>query len=164
MQTLPNKIITMISEFCDKTTKYKLHMLLDYKVCCPYEKHQNCSFDSEEEFYYCDICKNFICHFCYESGEINVDDCYHCDKSICSHCNDDCKLLKDIWVSRCKKNDCYYCRRGCCYNNKIEWCCEDCIKESGYEVVDNGTDTGSEESFEYSILYVKELNSKLGDH
>ena len=139
--TLPVEIIMIISQFSDDTSKYKIHLLLNYKVCCSYEKQfRNETFRNEkrskyenyfdnEQFYFCNICKNYICWFCYESGEINVDNCYRCDKSMCSECNDG-DLLKDIWISRCTSTNCYYCSRGSCYNNKIERCCEDCIYES----------------------------------
>lgn len=36
--TLPVEILMIISEFSDDTTKYKIHSLLNYKVCCSYEK------------------------------------------------------------------------------------------------------------------------------
>lgn len=133
---LPIEIIMRISQFSDDTSKYKIHSLLNYKVCCSYEKQfrnkkreKYEDYFDNEQFYFCNICKNYICWFCYESGEINVDNCYRCDKSMCSECNDG-DLLKDIWISRCISTNCHYCSRGSCYNNKIEWCCEDCIYES----------------------------------
>ena len=36
--TLPVEIIMIISQFSDDTSKYKIHLLLNYKVCCSYEK------------------------------------------------------------------------------------------------------------------------------
>ena len=96
--TLPVEIIMIINQFSDDTSKYKIHSLLNYKVCCSYEKQfrnkKRSNFDNEQ-FYFCNICKDYICWFCYESGEINVDNCYRCDKSICSECNDG-DLLKDM--------------------------------------------------------------------
>jgi hypothetical protein len=130
--TLPFEIIMRISQFSDDTTKYKIHSLLNYKVCCSYEekiRNKTTEDYDNEQFYFCNICRNYICSTCYEDGAIFVDNCYRCDKSICTECND-CNLLKDIWIKRCDSTNCYYCSRGSCFGNKIEWCCEDCIYES----------------------------------
>jgi hypothetical protein len=123
--TLPVEIILRISQFSDNRSKFKIHSLLNYKVCCSYEERRKYDY----EFYFCNICKNYICWFCYDSGETFIDRCYRCDKSICSKCNDG-DMLKDIWISRCISTNCYYCSRGGCYNNKIKLCCEDCIYDS----------------------------------
>jgi hypothetical protein len=133
--TLPVEILMKIIEFSDETTKYKIHSLINYKVCCSYEtqlknkEEWKVGYFDEETVHFCDLCKKYVCFFCYESGEINVDNCYRCDLSICSECNDG-DFLKDIWINRCISTNCHYCRRGSCYNNKIEWCCDDCINES----------------------------------
>lgn len=133
--TLPVEIIIIISQFCNDTSKYNIYLLLNYKICCSYEKQfknkkSEDYFDNDnEQFYLCNICKNYICWVCYESGKINLDNCYRCNKSICSKCNN-FNYLKDIWISRCISTDCYYCSRNNCYNNKIKLCCEDCIYES----------------------------------
>lgn len=134
--TLPVEIILTISQFSDNMSKYKIHSLLNYKVCCSYDERRKYDDDDDDEFYFCDICKNYICWSCYESGETYIDNCYRCDKSICTDCNDG-DMLKDIWISRCVSTDCYYCSRGGCYSNKIEWCCEDCIYESDECLSDN---------------------------
>jgi hypothetical protein len=148
--SLPTEILIHISKFLDKETKYKLYSVINYKVCCSYEKqltyfaasNNRYNFDDiYDDIYFCNLCKKYICFFCYESGELHVDHCYRCNLSICSECNDDGTFLKYIFIYRCNLRDCYYCTRGHCYNNKIEWCCEKCINESDVYVDSDTSDS-----------------------
>lgn len=59
--TLPIEIIMIINQFSDDTSKYKIHSLLNYKVCCSYEKQiinkKRAKYDFDnEQFYFCNIC------------------------------------------------------------------------------------------------------------
>ena len=66
-----------------------------------------------------------FCSRCMEKDDnhspIYTYTCNHCDIFMC----DKCGGYNELFIM-CKEKDCYYCKRGHCYNNKIIHYCSTC--------------------------------------
>jgi len=89
----------------DYVKKYNNHSLLKEK-CQDCNKNQN---EVQGEFYYCQICKKFICYKCLLNhpsyGKHNVINIRRYDSTCKNHYN-----LFSFYCSDCKNNICIYCK------------------------------------------------------
>lgn len=148
--SFPQEILIQIGGYLDGDTKYKFNCLINYKVCCSHEYRIKKYSDGLSEFaekgsiirkmeikelekdlYHnyetCVECGFQACWNCIScNGDIPwMDSCYDCGKTYCSDCRVD-NSLKEVFTSKCNRENCYYCSNGGCYNSKIESVCEDC--------------------------------------
>jgi hypothetical protein len=79
---------------------------------------------------YTTINDDIICVVCtkYIDPE-NIWKCDACDFYQCFSCTD----FKDVFKQCRNSSDCYYCRRGHCYNNQSLMICDKCWKNDSYD-------------------------------
>lgn len=159
---LPLEILIEIEKYItDDLTKHKYNSIINNNVCCSDTyKSENYSpglsefaedstlirkmemeeieADLYEKFETCCICGIIVCRGCSTDEELSMYSCYDCKLTFCSECNSNEEKLKNVIVSNCSIDNCYYCKSGyVCYNYKFKDTCIEC----SYKYPDNGNES-----------------------
>lgn len=120
---LPRELIHLIKNYLNKSDK--LNLYISIKDCCKKTTYIDLYGDiyKESNYYHmCDVCESYNCDICYEYIGLFYDECYYCEKIICSECNIDECLLKCC----CRLNN----------NSNYGKCCNVCIDKYNIIIID----------------------------
>ena len=120
-------ITNLIDEF-DKN----LDRLEEFKTLCKNDDIkvyiQNLIDDYPEKYFTCDHCT-----LVYDMYNECRTSCRDCELVYCEDCATE--LIHELFIP-CPHSDCYYCRRGHCFNPRIEQICDNCIDEETLEQIE----------------------------